>query len=198
MLISQAHLQGIAAGTITLAFRRWHSPTVKAGGSLRTPIGVLAIEAVDVVQANDITGAMAEAAGFASREELVAELAKRPDGAIYRVRLRLAGPDPRVALRNRAELSDGERAEVLGALERLDRFSKAGPWTQAVLTAIDRHPGRLAARLASSLGMERAWFKAQVRKLKELGLTESLEVGYRLSARGKALLGGGSSGSKQR
>jgi hypothetical protein len=28
-----------------------------------------------------------------------------------------------------------------------------------------------------------------VRKLKELGLTESLEVGYRLSARGRAVVG---------
>jgi hypothetical protein len=30
--------------------------------------------------------------------------------------------------------------------------------------------------------------EADVRKLKELGLTESLEVGYRLSPRGRALL----------
>jgi hypothetical protein len=188
MLLSQSHLQGIAAGTITLAFRRWHSPTVKAGGTLRTPLGVLAIEAVDVVQLSHITDAMAEAAGFGSREELVADLTKRTGGEIYRVRLRLAGPDPRIALRDRASLSDEECADVLRALERLDRFSKAGPWTRAILAAIDRNPGRLAARLASSLGMERVWFKAQVRKLKELGLTESLEVGYRISPRGRALL----------
>ena len=37
-------------------------------------------------------------------------------------------------------------------------------------------------------GRERLPFKADVRKLKELGLTESLEVGYRLSPRGRALL----------
>jgi hypothetical protein len=197
MLIRAPHLQGIAAGAITLAFRRWHSPTVKAGGSLRTPVGVLAIDAVDVVEESEITDAMAAAAGFASRDELVAELAKRPDGAIYRVRLRLAGPDPRVELRNRAFASPDERAEVLRALERLDRRSKAGPWTHAVLGAIDRHPGRLAARLAATLGMERAWLKAQVRKLKELGLTESLEVGYRLSPRGKAVLGTGSDEPKR-
>jgi biotin operon repressor len=46
-----------------------------------------------------------------------------------------------------------------------------------------------AADLAAGLGRERAAFKADVRKLKELGLTESLEVGYRLSPRGRALLG---------
>jgi hypothetical protein len=36
--------------------------------------------------------------------------------------------------------------------------------------------------------MERLPFKANVRKLKALGLTESLDVGYRLSPRGEALL----------
>jgi hypothetical protein len=36
--------------------------------------------------------------------------------------------------------------------------------------------------------MERQAFKLNVRKLKELGLTESLEVGYRLSPLGEAFL----------
>jgi ribosomal protein S19E (S16A) len=42
--------------------------------------------------------------------------------------------------------------------------------------------------LAAAAGRERHPFKTDVRKLKELGLTESLEVGYRLSPRGRALL----------
>ena len=45
-----------------------------------------------------------------------------------------------------------------------------------------------AADLAPLLGRERLPFKRDVRKLKELGLTESLEVGYRLSPRGRAVL----------
>ena len=45
-----------------------------------------------------------------------------------------------------------------------------------------------AGDLAASAGRERHPFKTDVRKLKELGLTESLEVGYRLSPRGRALL----------
>jgi hypothetical protein len=36
--------------------------------------------------------------------------------------------------------------------------------------------------------MERKDFKARVRKLKMLGLTESLAIGYRLSPRGVAVL----------
>jgi len=42
--------------------------------------------------------------------------------------------------------------------------------------------------LAAAAGRERRLFKTDVRKLKKLGLTESLEVGYRLSPRGRALL----------
>ncbi len=63
-----------------------------------------------------------------------------------------------------------------------------GPWTIATLRLIGDRPGVRAAELAAAAGRERLPFKADVRKLKELGLTESLEVGYRLSPRGRALL----------
>ena len=188
MIIRQAQLRAIAAGAVTLAFRRWRAPTVKAGGSLRTSIGVLAIDAVEVVAERAITEAMAASAGYPSRAALVAELARRAEGRTYCIRLRLAGPDPRVTLRSRAALSDSERDEIRRRLDRLDAFSKAGPWTRTTLLAIRKNPGLRAADLAASLGHETLWFKTQVRKLKELGLTESLEVGYRLSPRGKAVL----------
>ena len=58
------------------------------------------------------------------------------------------------------------------------------------LAAIDRRPATRAPDLAEGLGRETAVFKRDVRKLKELGLTESLEKGYRLSARGRALMRG--------
>ena len=54
---------------------------------------------------------------------------------------------------------------------------------------ISDQPEIRAADLAAGLGRERVPFKRDVRKLKELGLTESLESGYRLSPRGRALLG---------
>lgn len=187
MLIRQAHLQAIASGAISVAFRRWRSPTVKAGGTLRTSLGVLAIDDVDVVRESDITDAIAVAAGYPSKTSLLAELGRR-SGRIFRIRLRLAGPDPRIALRKRSSLSGTEREQVLGALKRLDRYSKRGPWSEAALKAIATHPGRRAADLAADLGWEKDWLKANVRKLKELGLTESLEIGYRLSPRGKSAL----------
>ena len=188
MLIRSAHLRGIAVGEISLAFRRWRAPTVKAGGTLRTAIGVLAIEAVDVVREGQISESDAAAAGYRSREELLAFLREREDGSIHRIRLRLAGPDPREALRERAELTAEELAQVLAKLDRLDARGTQGPWTLRVLRAIEENPGLLAARLAGRLGLETAWLKPHVRKLKELGLTESLEVGYRLSPRGRAVL----------
>jgi predicted transcriptional regulator len=58
-----------------------------------------------------------------------------------------------------------------------------------VLGLIAERPATRAPDLAASLGRETAPFKADVRKLKELGLTESLEVGYRLSPRGRAYYG---------
>jgi len=188
VLIRQADLLGIASGAITLAFRRWYAPTVKAGGTLKTAVGVLAIDAVDAVDEDDITDATAAAAGYPSRSALLADLAKRPAATTYCIRLRLAGPDPRVALRARADLSTADREDIARTLARLDARSKEGPWTEAVLQTISAHPGRRAADLARRLRMDKAKLKLNVRKLKELGLTESLEVGYRLSPRGEALL----------
>ena len=87
MPIKREHLEGIKAGRISLAFRRWQRPTVRAGGKLRTAVGELAIDAVDVVTPGEITDIDARHAGFSSRDELIAELHKRQDGSLYRVRL---------------------------------------------------------------------------------------------------------------
>jgi hypothetical protein len=57
-----------------------------------------------------------------------------------------------------------------------------------VLRAIAARPATRAADLAASFGRETQPFKLDVRKLKNLGLTLSLEVGYRLSPRGEAYL----------
>jgi hypothetical protein len=160
---------------------------VKVGGRQTTPAGVLAIDDVDEIGERDITDDDARRAGFADRADVLAELAGR-EGQLYRIGFHLAGEDPRIVLRERAELSDDEVAELTRRLARLDGASTHGPWTDAVLRLIAARPGVRAGDLAESLGRERLPFKADVRKLKALGLTESLEVGYRLSPRGKAFL----------
>ena len=58
------------------------------------------------------------------------------------------------------------------------------------LEIIAANPGKRAPELAESVGMEAKRFKGNVRKLKELGLTESLKVGYRMSPRGEVVVEG--------
>jgi hypothetical protein len=187
MLFRQDVLRRIGAGEVTLAFRRWRRPSVKAGGTLRTRVGVLAIESVEVVDEDDVTDADAARAGAATREAVLREGPQ--DRPLYRIEFRLAGPDPRIALRERRRISRAERAEIDTRLSRLDAASRHGPWTRRVLELIAERPGTRAPDLAASLGRETAPFKADVRKLKDLGLTESLRIGYRLSPRGRAYYG---------
>ena len=82
-------------------------------------------------------------------------------------------------------MGSGEFDALLVRLQRLDGTT---PWVRRILDLIARHPGRRAAELAAELRQETAPFKLNVRKLKALGLTESLEIGYRLSPRGRAVL----------
>ena len=152
VLFDRPTMDGIGAGTVTLAFRRWRRPTVKPGGTQTTAVGVLAIDDVRVVATDEITADDALRAGAASREALLAELGRR-DGELYRIEFHLAGPDPRVELRQRDELTDEEAADIGRRLARLDAASSHGPWTAAVLEP-DRRPaggpGRRSRRRARS------------------------------------------------
>ena len=96
MLFRPRDLEGIAAGTITLAFRRWDKPRVNVGSQQKTAVGVVEFTSCDVVET--VTEDDARAAGFDSPEAVEARM--RKTGRVYRVGLRLAGPDPRVALRS--------------------------------------------------------------------------------------------------
>lgn len=187
MLFKRADLDRIVAGEISLAFRRWKRPTVRAGGRLRTAVGELAIEEVEAVTLKDMTLAEARAAGFETLGKLRSAL-RGGVGQLYRVRLSYAGVDRRIALRARASLTPAEARELRERLERIDARCKDGPWTTRVLQLVARSPEVRAEELAGEIGMQRLVFKQRVRRLKELGLTESLEVGYRLSPCGRALL----------
>jgi hypothetical protein len=188
MLFEQRLWAGLADGTVTVGFRRWKRPRATVGGSHRTPAGVLAVDAVAEVDPAAISEDDARAAGFGSLAELLRQLDRHGDGPVWRVDFHHAGADPREALRQRHDLSGEEVAGLRARLDRLDRAARDGPWTVATLRLIGERPGVRAADLAAAAGRERHPFKTDVRKLKELGLTESLEVGYRLSPRGRALL----------
>ena len=188
MLIPLRVLERIRAGEVTLAFRRWERPRARPGGRQRTVLGELRIDSVEKVSRSKISREDARRAGYGTVRELLAELDARGDAPIWRIELHWAGEDPRRVLRERAELSADERSALAARLDRMDRASRHGPWTRETLELIAARPAVRAADLAESVGRERLPFKRDVRKLKELGLTESLETGYRLSPRGRALM----------
>jgi hypothetical protein len=188
VLFHRQHLDGIVAGRITLAFRMWVRPTVRAGGRLRTAAGVLGIDAVDRIDPSELTDDDARAAGFDALVDLHREIDRDRGGSLYRIRVRYAGPDERASLREQTSLTDGEWARIRKVVAGLDASGPSGPWVVALLRIIAARPGRRSDHLARDLGLDRAWLKTRIRKLKELGITESLEVGYRISPRGQVVL----------
>ena len=188
MLFSKSAWAGLADGSITVTFRTWTKPQAKAGGRYR--VAGMLLEATDVreVAVATLTDADAVAAGEANLPTLLARL-KRPgaEGTVWRVDLRYVGIDDRIERRTNDTLSDDDIAALRARLDRLDRAG-GKPWTRTTLRLIEKYPGVVSTALARHTGQERPAFKINVRKLKEMGLTESLEIGYRLSPRGEALL----------
>ena len=184
MLIRQETLRKIVLGQVDLVFRRWTRPTVRTGGTLLSSGQLLAIDRVEKVRRASITTDEARRAGFPTRAELYRMLDERPDGDIYRVAVRYLGADPRIDLRE-SPLDDVALSVLQKRLARLDATTS---WTRATLQLIADNPAVRAGDLAASVGRDTAPFKIDVRKLKNLGLTESLEVGYRISPRGQQYL----------
>ena len=183
MLISGVTAQGIADGSVTLAFRRWDRPRVRPGGTQRTVAGVVRFDS-----GKDPVPLTPRKLGVSLRTG--PRLLDRREGAhVYRMHVSLAGADPRVSLREQAALSDDDRRVLDARLDRMDAARAEGAWTRQVLRLIADRPGIRAPDLAVSVGRETLPFKRDVRKLKELGLTISLEVGYQISPRGWAYLG---------
>ena len=192
MLFERRFRDGVERGEVTLTFRRWKRNQAVPGHRYRTSVGIIEVEAVDIVDAPAITDDEARRSGYGSAAALVADLRGTPDLPVYRIAFHhVPGPDPRDELAADSGLSGDDRADLDRRLDRLDRAAAGGPWTRAVLQTIAERPGVRAADLAASFGRETQPFKLDVRKLKALGLTVSLEVGYRLSPRGVAYLRGG-------
>ena len=190
MLFKQSFWPGIADGTITLTFRRWKRCQAVAGRRYRVMgVGIIEVEAVDIVDPARITDTEARRSGFPSATALVADLRGAADLPVYRIRFhRVDEPDPRAVKAADDALTAADVADIDARLDRLDRASSHGPWTAAVLAVIAEHPARRAGDLAPMFDRELQPFKTDVRKLKNLGLTLSLEVGYELSPRGHAYL----------
>ncbi len=185
MLFPQRLWTGLSDGTVTVAFRRWTRPTVKEGGTLQSPGGLLGIDELVMVDPEDVTDEDARAAGYETRDEALADL--RPEGILYRIRFHRIGDDPRAELRRQDTLAADEIEDLRKTLRRLD-------WAIPTLQLIADRPATVSTELAASVGVERQQFKVRARRLKALGLTESLETGYRLSPRGQAFLAAAAQG----
>jgi hypothetical protein len=187
MLFRTRFHKGITDGTITRTFRRWRRLQVLPGNRYRQPFGEIEVLSASEVLEHSISEDDARDAGYTSRDELLAELMKYPEGTLYRIDFRFAGADRRIALRQNDDLSKDEIEGLMKRLARLDK-STHGPWTRQALEIIERKPAVVSTVLAAEMRLDRPVFKLNIRKLKELGLTKSLEVGYRLSPRGARLL----------
>ena len=188
MLFKARFHPGIVNGSITRTFRRWKRLQVVPGNRYRQPFGEVEVVSAGEVDERSITERDAKLAGYERRDDLLSELAKYGEGTLYRIDFRFAGADRRIALRQRDDLSEEDIDALVKRLTRLDNASSHGPWTREALELIDRKPAVVFMVLVAEMGIERLVFKIDIRKLKESGLTESLEVGYRLSPRGKRLL----------
>jgi len=189
-VLVQARLrEPIERGEVDLLVRRWRRLQAIVGNTYRTRAGRLTVTAVEVVDPADLTDEDARRAGHDDAAALRASLRGDPSLPTYRITVVAApGPDPRSVLAADDAVTDEEVAEIDRRLDRLDRASSWGAWTMATLRLIEAHPATVSTELAAAMGRERPAFKLDVRKLKGLGLTESLEVGYRLSPRGRAYL----------
>jgi hypothetical protein len=177
VLLNNKTLDAIIAGEVSVVFRVWKRPTVKTGGTLKTRKGVLSIIKVEQIDRSKVTAKDIKNAGLASREELC-EIDR--EGDFYKITVAYKGEDPRIALRQNLD-----KKELSIVCEKLQ---KMGDWSTQYLQMIHDQPNIHAQILADSVGLEKLKFKAKVRRLKTLGLTESLRPGYKLSPRGEKVL----------
>ncbi|MDQ1202893.1 ASCH domain-containing protein [Rhodococcus sp. SORGH_AS_0303] len=187
MLIRLAIAEAIATGTIRVQYRRWAKRRVKAGTWIHTPAGVVVVDSITECDPESLTDDDARAAGESSISALRKGFRGADGDPVWRVEVSFGGEDPRVGLRADDDLSDDDVAMVTTKLDRMEERADA-PWAWRTLELIRERPAVLAADLGAVLGLERDVFKPRVRRLKALGLTESLKVGYRLSPRGEKLL----------
>ncbi len=187
MLFTAATLHGLIEGRVNCTYRRWEVVRPKVGSRFTTSAGVVEVTSITPADEGQLTDQDAADAGFDSVAALVKWTSAKGRGDLYRIGIVVARPDPRLALRRSAKLAPADVSALSARLDRMDRAADQ-PWTHSTLRQIQRLPGVVSTELASEVGQERRTYKLRVRRLKALGLTESLERGYRLSPRGQAYL----------
>ena len=188
MLFKEIHLKGIKSGQISLAFRKWRKASVKVGSLLKTSIGLVQIRTIEIVSESDITDKDALSAGFSDKEQLINSFTHNKTGKIFKISVRYHSADPRIELREQTGLSQQQFSDLKQKLERFDKFSRQGNWTEKILLTINENPNLHAIGISKLTGFEKEWLKRNIRKLKNLGLTLSHNVGYEISPFGKLFI----------
>jgi hypothetical protein len=189
VLLNRAIADGIADGSITLVLRRWDAARAKPGGTQRTPAGTIRIDAVTEYPGGyRVTDEQARRAGFPDADAAMAELDRRRSGFVYAITVSYLAPDERPGLAADDRLGAADVTDIAARLDRWDAASRGRPWTRQTLALIAANEAMRAPDLAARMNFDVPYFKRNVRKLKGLGLTISLDVGYRLSPRGAAFL----------
>ncbi len=168
MLIKDIHLRGIADGSVSVAFRKWKKSAVKEGILLKTPIGLVKVEKIEKIDQKDITEEDVRAAGYEKLEEVIKSFYKSAEGQIYRIELKYHGEDPRIKLRENVGISVEEMGGILEKLERYDKFSKQGNWTETVLRAIGENP-KLSSGFGGAVGKGEGLVENQCPKVEKSG-----------------------------
>jgi hypothetical protein len=187
MLFTAATLRGLTEGRVNCTYRRWEVVRPKVGSRFTTSAGLVEVTSISPAVEDQLSERDAADAGFDSVADLIKWCRAKGGGDLYRIGIILAGPDPRIELRRTDKLDPADVAALNAKLDRMDRAAEY-PWTRSTLRQILRLPAVVSTELAAEVGQERQAYKLRVRRLKALGLTESLERGYRLSPRGEAYL----------
>ncbi|HEU4907229.1 MAG TPA: ASCH domain-containing protein [Propionibacteriaceae bacterium] len=187
MLFTAATLRGLSEGRVSCTYRRWDVVRPKVGSRFTTSAGVVEVTSISRADEHQLTERDAADAGFGSVADLIKWCRAKGNGDLYRIGITLAGPDPRIELRRTDNLDPADVAALNAKLDRMDRAA-GQPWTRGTLRQIQLLPAVVSTELAAEVGQDRQAYKLRVRRLKALGLTESLERGYRLSPRGQAYL----------
>jgi hypothetical protein len=187
MLFKTRFHEPIRRGEITCSIRIWKRPHVKVGNRYRLGTGEIQVDRVSEISIDEITPALARRSGFHSVVELLKTARHGYGERVFIIELHYVGEREDNVV-GAVGTNDEAMAQIARRLDAMDVRSRSGTSTRTLLRMIEAYPGRRAAELARELGQTRDELKRDVRKLKRLGLTHSLDVGYRLSELGEGLL----------
>ena len=159
MLFKQKHLDGIKAGTVTLAFRRWKRTDLKKGSLIKTTIGM--VEITDIAtnkepHTNDID---AKKAGFINLDSLVKSLHSEEEAKIYKMHVRYYIELAKKKAPEKTSLSMGDINKLKAKLTQFDKYSRSGAWTTNILKTLHENPKATSTELTLKTGKTKEWLQ---------------------------------------